>query len=72
MNWYKNDGIYYSEDDRFRIMKATDRIHSGDWELYDSQTRECYYKPTLRECKYIAEKWVQQRSLQGRRKEDDT
>lgn len=55
MKWYKNDGTYYSENDRFRIMKATDRIHVGDWELYDSQTNRYYYEPTLKDCKYVAE-----------------
>lgn len=55
MKWYRNEGIYYSDNDRFSILKATDRVHMGDWELYDSLTKEYYHKPTLTDCKYLAE-----------------
>lgn len=55
MEWIKNDGVYYSKDDRFTIIKTTDRLHVGDWELYDSKTKMYYYKPTLKDCKYVAE-----------------
>jgi hypothetical protein len=54
MKWYKGDGYYYSEDERFTIIKATDRIHAREWKLYDSYTNMDYYKPTLNECKYVA------------------
>jgi hypothetical protein len=56
MEWYKDaTGIYYSEDNRFTIIKATDRIYSGDWELYDSYTKQNYYGQTLKHAKQIAE-----------------
>jgi len=55
MKWKRNDGIYYSEDRRFDILKATDRIHNGDWYLLDNQTKEKYYGYTLKHAKQIAE-----------------
>jgi len=57
MKWLKGDGYYYSEDERFTIIKVTDRIYTGDWKLYDSKTKRDYYKPTLKDCKYVAERY---------------
>lgn len=65
MEWYKNEGVYYSKDDRFSIIKATDRIHAGDWEMYDSLTKSYYHKPTLKECKCLAEKISSQINIVG-------
>lgn len=58
MKWYKGDGYYYSEDERFTIIKATDRIHRGDWKLYDEETKQEYYGISLKHSKSIAEKIV--------------
>lgn len=58
MKWHKGDGYYYSEDNRFTITKATDRVHAGDWELYDEQTKEHYWGTSLKHCKQIAERIV--------------
>lgn len=55
MKWKRNDGIYYSEDGRFDILKATDRIHNGDWRLFDNHIKKEYYGYTLKHAKQIAE-----------------
>ena len=66
MKWQRYDTVYYSGDDRFCIIKATNRVHVGDWELYDSKTSEYCYKPTLKECKHIAENIANKTFAQGK------
>ena len=63
MKWLKGDGYYYSEDDRFNIIKATDRIHSGDWELYDEQTKQTYYGQSLKHAKQITQNILNRKEL---------
>jgi hypothetical protein len=55
MEWERNDGVIYSKDNRFEIIKATDRIHSGDWKLYDEHTKQTYFGYSLKHAKQIAE-----------------
>lgn len=55
MEWEKNDGVIYSKDNRFEIIRATDRVHSGDWVLYDVSTKQTYYGYSLVHAKQIAE-----------------
>lgn len=56
--WFKGDDYYYSEDNRFDIIKATDRLHRGDWELCDEKTKQTYYGQSLKHAKQIAENIV--------------
>lgn len=55
IKWNKGDGYYYSDSERFTAIKSTDRIYSGDWELYDEITKTTYHEYTLKECKNRAE-----------------
>jgi len=55
MKWERNDGIYNSENERFVILKATDRLYYGRWELFDKITKEKYHGDSLKHAKQIAE-----------------
>jgi len=58
MKWERKDGIYYSKDERFVILKATDKLYYGRWELFDEKTREKYHGDSLKHAKQIAENMV--------------
>ncbi len=55
IEWIKNEGTTSSKDNRFSIIKATDKIHSGDWEIHDDQTKQIHYGYTLKHAKEISE-----------------
>lgn len=55
MKWIKDDCGYHSEDERFDIVKSTDRIHNGDWELTDNKTKKKQHGYSLKHAKQIAE-----------------
>ena len=57
IDWINDDGVYRSLDDRFVIMRATQNYHSGEWWMRDNRTKREYFKDTLKDCKYIAEKY---------------
>lgn len=56
MEWKKNETGYNSEDERFHISKCTDRINSGNWEIWDDKKKEVYFQVgyTLKHAKQIA------------------
>ena len=56
INWIKLDaGEYRSEDGRFYILKAYDRIFGNHWLLQDNNEKDYrlgeYHEDTLKDCK---------------------
>lgn len=52
-------GDYVSEDERFHIMKAWNRLYGDYWQLHDKNNpdyhKAFYHERTLRDCKLKAE-----------------
>lgn len=52
-------GEYWSEDERFRILKTWDRIHGNNWQLTDYNTKENIACDSLKHCKQVTEMIMQ-------------
>lgn len=51
-------GDYYSEDERWHIVRGWDRIYGDHWILCDTHGdyyRDSYDFDSLKQCKYVAE-----------------
>ena len=47
-------GEYWSEDERFHILKTWDRINGNHWQLTDYKTNKSIAGDSLKHCKQIA------------------
>lgn len=52
-------GEYWSEDERFHILKTWDRIHGNHWQLTDYNTKKNIACDSLKQCKQVAEMIIQ-------------
>lgn len=56
MKWIRVEaGEYWSNDNRFNIIKTWDRIYNSHWRLYDRVSNKDYPCDSLKECKQKAE-----------------
>jgi len=51
-------GDYSSRDERFHIIYGWDRFYGNHWSLYDRLTMKTYDFDSLKQCKQIADKII--------------
>ena len=50
-------GDYWSDDDRFHIIKTYDRLYGNHWHLMDHMKGAEFRGDSLKQCKSVASEW---------------